>query len=298
MDVVTMSKRDISDLETQDNNSLIQWPAPAKINWFLHIIGKRQDGYHNLQTVFQFLDYGDQMTFQITDDGKISRDYEFGFDEQTDISMQAATELATYTSDSVGVRIGLTKKLPIGGGLGGGSSNAATTLIALNKLWNIGLERHQLAKIGLKLGADVPVFVMGHSAWAEGVGERLTPIQLDECWFLVVNPNIHVSTAKIFAHKHLTQAPEMMKIRALENGIDFGFGENQLEQIVRTEYPEVDAIFKWLNNHGQPRMSGSGGSVFMPINDREFGERLLKNKPKDLIGFVAKGLNRHPLIDI
>lgn len=274
------------------------WPAPAKINWFLHVVGKREDGYHNLQTVFQFLDYGDELTFELRDDGQIKRNYDFGISEQSDLCLRAAQKLKEHVKQSCGVSIGLNKRLPIGGGLGGGSSNAATTLIALNKLWKIGLNRAKLADIGLSLGADVPVFVMGQAAWAEGVGEQLTPVNLAEKWILVINPNIHVSTAEIFCHKHLTAGPQMMKIRALENGIDFEFGENQLEPIVRTEYPQVNAIIEWLSEYGKPRMSGSGGSVFMPLSDQQQGVELLEKKPANSIGFVAKGLNVHPLLDV
>jgi len=276
-----------------------RWPAPAKINWFLHVVGKRDDGYHDLQTVFQFLDYGDELTFELRDDGEIKRSYDLAINTQTDLCLRAAKMLKPYSLDKdCGVTIGLDKRLPMGGGLGGGSSDAATTLIALNHLWGIGLSRPELAKIGLELGADVPVFVMGRAAWAEGVGERLTPIELAENWLLVVSPNIHVSTAEIFCHKHLTARPQMMKIRALEKGIDPEFGENQLEAIVRADYPQVDAILEWLSEFGKPRMSGSGGSVFMPLIDQQQGLELLAKKPINSTGFVAKGLNTHPLLTL
>lgn len=279
------------------------WPAPAKINVFLHIVGKRADGYHNLQTAFQFVDYSDELSFDLRVDGIIDRSYDYGFDQASDLCMRAASLLkqrADTLNKSInhGVTVHLTKRLPMGAGLGGGSSDAATVLIALNYLWKLGLSRQELAEIGLSLGADVPVFVMGTASWAEGVGEQLTPISLPEPWLLVLNPNIEVSTAKIFSHKQLTGGLQMKRIRALENGIDFGFGENQLEPIVRSEYPEVDAIFKWLSDYGEPRMSGSGGSVFIPLLDRDQGVELLAHKPKDAIGFVAKGLNRHPLKDV
>ena len=156
--------------------------------------------------------------------------------------------------------------------------------------------RQELAQIGLKLGADVPVFVMGEAAWAEGVGEQLTPLKLAETWYLVLNPQINVSTAQIFSHKHLTRAPKIKKIRALEKGIDSTFGENQLEKIVLTEYPEVNAIFEWLSQHGKPRMSGSGGSVFLPLDNQQQGLELLKIKPSSSVGFIARGMNIHPLL--
>jgi 4-diphosphocytidyl-2-C-methyl-D-erythritol kinase len=274
------------------------WPAPAKINLFLHIVGKRADGYHNLQTVFQFVDYGDDLYFQINSQAKISRNYDLGFSEELDLCLRAAKLLKRYAAPECGVEIGITKRLPIGGGLGGGSSDAATVLIALNVLWDIGLSRQKLAEIGLSLGADVPVFVMGRSAWAEGVGEQLTPLKLAETWFLVLNPQISVSTAQIFSNKHLTPAPEMKKIRALEKGIDSSFGENQLEAIVRAEYPQVNSLIEWLSKYGQPRMSGSGGSVFMPVSSQQQGLEIFAKRPSYSVGFVAKGLNNHPLLSL
>ena len=206
-----------------------------------------------------------------------------------------------FVSQDCGVLIKLNKRLPMGGGLGGGSSDAATVLLALNALWGAGLSIDQLADIGLELGADVPVFVRGRSAWAEGVGELLTPINPPESWFVVLNPNIEVSTARIFSNKRLTPAPQMKRIRALEKGTDFvtaidsTFGINQLEAIVRDEYPEVNEIFEWLLMFGQPRMSGSGGSVFLPVSSEQAGLDILSRRPKNSVGFVAKGENFHPL---
>jgi len=272
------------------------WPAPAKINLFLHIVGKRPDGYHNLQTVFQFLDYGDDLFFKPRDDGQVIRQYDLGFSEDNDLCLQAAALLKPLADSDCGVSIDLIKRLPMGGGLGGGSSNAATTLIALNELWQINLSRDELADLGLKLGADVPVFVKGQAAWAEGVGEQLSPVELEENWYLVLNPQINVSTAQVFSNKHLTQAPEMKKIRALEKGIDSTFGENQLESIVRAEYPQVNALFEWLSQFGKPRMSGSGGSVYLPVSDQQIGLELLAKKPLSTSGFVARGMNIHPLL--
>ncbi len=276
----------------------IAWPAPAKINLFLHIVGKRTDGYHNLQTAFQFLDYGDDMFFSVNNSGTVTRRYDLGFSEEADLCLRAADLLKKYAAPELGVEIDMIKRLPMGGGLGGGSSDAATVLIALNQLWSTGLSRQELAELGLSLGADVPVFVMGRSAWAEGVGEQLTPIDLDEPWFVVLNPQINVSTAHIFTNKHLTAAPEMKKIRALEKGIDSSFGENQLEAIVRAEYPQVNSLIEWLSQYGEPRMSGSGGSVFMPVLDQQQGLEILAKRPSYSVGFVAKGLNNHPLLTI
>jgi len=279
-------------------SSDMAWPAPAKINLFLHIVGKRADGYHDLQTVFQFLDYGDDLYFDLNNQGRISRRYNLGFSEESDLCLRAAKLLSEYAPSKCGVEIGINKRIPMGGGLGGGSSDAATVLIALNVLWGLGLSREKLAELGLSLGADVPVFVMGRSAWAEGVGERLTPVELSEDWFLVLNPQISVSTAQIFTNKHLTPASEMKKIRALEKGIDSNFGENQLEAIVRAEYPQVNCLIEWLSEYGLPRMSGSGGSVFMPVSSQQYGIEILAKRPSYSVGFVAKGLNIHPLLDV
>lgn len=281
-----------------DTANAVAWPSPAKINLFLHIVGKRPDGYHNLQTAFQFLDYGDDLFFDINDSGEVVRSYDLGFSEESDLCLRAAHKLKEYAASEVGVTIGLTKRLPMGGGVGGGSSNAATVLIALNTLWGLGLSRQVLADIGLTLGADVPVFVMGQAAWAEGVGEQLWPIEPAEKWLVVLNPQISVSTAHIFSNKQLTTGPEIKRIRALEKGVDFSFGENQLEPLVRADYPEVDALLKWLSQYGQPRMCGSGGSVFLPVESQQLGLEILSKRPSYSVGFVAKGKNFHPLLDI
>ena len=285
-------------MSSTSSQSLDRWPAPAKINLFLHVVGKRPDGYHELQTIFQFLDYGDELKFQLNNLGRITRAYDYGFNEDSDLCLRAAHLLKEFACSDAGVEISLLKKIPQGGGLGGGSSDAATVLLALNELWELGLSRHRLAELGLKLGADVPVFVMGQSAWAEGVGERLTPIELEEKWFLVANPNICVSTAAVFANKHLTARPQMMKIRAFREATQLHFGENQLEPIVRAEYPQVDELFRWLAEYGEPRMCGSGGSVFLPISDQGYGLDVLKELPSFSSGFVAKGMNFHPLFEI
>jgi len=304
------------------------WPAPAKINLFLHVLAKRDDGYHELQTAFQFLSVGDELFFTLNENSEIRRAYDFGFSEADDLCLRAAHKLKPYAKPEHGVTIDLIKRLPMGGGLGGGSSDAATVLIALNQLWELGLSTSKLAEIGLELGADVPVFVEGRAAWAQGVGELLTPINACEDWYLVLNPNIEVSTAQIFkkvrdftktqvfSNKGLTLMPQMKKIRALEKGIgsealvgllkadlsgksecviDSTFGVNQLEAIVREEYPEVNDLLEWLSQFGQPRMSGSGGSVFLPVGSKQAGLEILARRPSDSAGFVAKGENFHPL---
>ncbi len=300
--------KDVTDFMLTESDDHC-WPAPAKINLFLHVVGKRSDGYHLLQTAFQFLNYGDELVFSINDSGRIERDYDFGFSEESDLCMRAARQLKRFSDSRCGVVIGMKKNLPMGGGLGGGSSDAATVLIALNKLWGLKLSRDTLSQIGLGLGADVPVFIGGQAAWAEGIGEILTPINPVESWYLVLNPGVEVSTVEIFSNKRLTPRPEMKKIRALEKGtnspqseneangyvIDSTFGENQLEEIVRAEYPEVNELLEWLSQFGQPRMSGSGGSVFLPVGSEQAGLEILHKRPLNSAGFVAKGENFHPL---
>ena len=303
--------KDSNEAKGPQSDPSYPWPAPAKINLFLHVVGKRADGYHNLQTAFQFLSFGDDLFFKLNTAGKIARAYDLGFSEQNDLCLRAAKKLHHFADPQCGVTIDLIKRLPMGGGLGGGSSDAATVLIALNRLWNVGLGTQALMDIGLELGADVPVFVAGRAAWAEGVGERLTPITPPESWYLVLNPNVEVSTAQIFSNKHLTPTPEMKKIRALEKDstseagespisecvIDSNFGVNQLEEIVRVEYPEVNDLLEWLSQFGKPRMSGSGGSVFLPVGSEELGLEILQRRPSNSAGFVAKGENFHPLFE-
>ena len=279
------------------DSELGPWPAPAKLNLFLHVVGQREDGYHLLQTIFQFIDFADELFFTITDDGVISRSYDYGFSEQQDLCLRAAHLLKPFAKSYQGVSIKLYKRLPMGGGLGGGSSDAATVLIALNQLWGLGLSRLQLAEIGLELGADVPVFIMGQAAWAEGIGEQLTPIKLYEPWYLVLIPNVEISTAQVFSNKHLTATPRMKKIRALESTQQSQFGENQLQDIVVDNFPEVAKSLDWLLQFGPARMTGSGACVFMPVADRASGMKILKQRPENSDGFVAKGLNIHPLFD-
>lgn len=286
------------------------WPAPAKINLFLHIVGRRPDGYHLLQTVFQFLDYGDELRFGVTDDGRIIRTHELpGVPEEMDLTLRAARLLQEATGHDKGAAITLTKRLPAGGGLGGGSSDAATTLIALNEIWGTGLSAAQLAALGLQLGADVPVFVRGQAAWAEGVGEVLTPAEPLESSYVVVVPPVHVSTALVFGEfareRQLTPHTPARTIRDLR-GPDGRIGngqndlfQNDLEGLVRKRYPAVERAFQFLMSYGQPRMTGSGGCVFLEVADVEQGKRILTKlpdvSPKGFTGFVARGMNRHPL---
>lgn len=275
---------------------LTSWPAPAKLNLFLHVTGRRADGYHLLQTVFQFLDYGDEIRFSVRADGRIMRTRPLvGVPEDRDLCVRAARALQQAAGVTLGADIELEKRLPQGGGLGGGSSDAATTLLALNELWRIHWDPPKLAELGLKLGADVPVFVRGSAAWAEGVGEVLVPVELPQPWYVVVVPPVLVSTAAVFADPELTRHSPAITIR------DFYEGRvrNDLTPVVRRRYPEVDTALTWLGQFGDARMTGSGGCVFLPVADVHAGEMILKalarELPRPYSGFVARGLNAHPI---
>jgi 4-diphosphocytidyl-2-C-methyl-D-erythritol kinase len=269
------------------------WPAPAKLNLFLHVTGRRPDGYHELQTVFQFLDVGDLLWFDTTPPRGI--ELQAGLPDippGENLVERAARRLRDYTGCQRGVRIRLHKRLPTGGGLGGGSSDAATTLVALNALWDLALSLDQLAELALGLGADVPVFVRGAAAWAEGIGERLTPLpELDEPWYLVVDPQVSVSTAEIFSDPALTRNGPSLKIADLLPGV----GVNHLEPVVVRRYPEVGKALDWLSKHQPARMTGSGACVFARCLDRNQAEALLRQLPAPWKGFVARGCNRSPL---
>lgn len=268
------------------------WSAPAKLNLFLHITGRRPDGYHLLQTVFQFLDYADQLTFNITENGKVMQMIPLsGIDEGDDLTVRAAILLQAETKTEKGVEIYLNKSIPVGAGLGGGSSDAATTLLVLNELWGANLERTRLVELALQLGADVPVFVAGHAAWAEGVGEILTPIEPEERWYAVMVPPVQVSTQRVFEELGLTAYGPPSKIR------DFHAGRvrNDLEVVVRRCYPDVDRALQWLAQFGEARITGSGACVYLPVKDQGEGAQIVERRPEWLEGFVARGVNRHPL---
>ena len=270
-----------------------RWPAPAKLNLFLHITGRREDGYHLLQTVFQFVDYGDWLEFDLRDDGRVCRvDALEGVAPEDDLTVRAARLLQQESGCERGVDIRIDKRLPMGGGLGGGSSDAATTLVALNQLWKLGFSEDRLAELGLALGADVPVFVRGRAAWAEGVGEVLEPIELSEPWFLVIVPPCHVPTAEIFRDPELTRDAQSLKIPAFLSGQ----GINVCEAVVRKRYPEVDKALNWLAEYGEARMSGTGACIFAPFADEAQARRVFDRMPAQWRGFVAKGLNQSPLL--
>lgn len=286
------------------------FPAPAKINLFLHIVGQRADGYHLLQTVFRLLDYCDTIYLKPTDHQTIRRANDVpGVPENDDLCIRAARLLQQHTGCTRGVEIMVQKNIPMGGGLGGGSSDAATVLLALNRLWELGLPRQTLLELGLKLGADVPFFIYGTNAWAEGVGEQLQPIQLHDAYYVVLTPDVHVSTAQIFANKQLTKDsnPQIMSTFsgvAQLNAANSGGGNikpefiNCLEKVVCSLYPEVFDCLSWLKQYGDARMSGSGASVFLEVSNQEIANSICNERPASVRGFVAKGLNQHPLIGL
>ena len=269
------------------------WPAPAKLNLFLHVTGRRADGYHLLQTVFQFLDQGDSLEFEVRSDGKIlRREGPVEVPEAEDLSLRAAHLLRERSGTRLGAAIGLRKILPLGGGLGGGSSDAATTLVALNRLWDTGLEASALMALGLELGADVPVFVGGEAAWGEGIGEKLTPVALPETWYLVIAPPCRVATREIF------QAPELTRNSAPITIARFRAGEyrNDLEPVVRKRHPEVAQALDWLGERALARLTGSGACVYAAFEEQSAARRLLEALPRGWQGFVARGCNRSPLL--
>ena len=271
--------------------------SPAKVNLFLHITSKRNDGYHNLQTIFQLLDYGDEIEFNNRNDGQINRIYgNEDISTDADLIIQSALTMQKLAPSNSGVDIGITKKIPLGGGLGGGSSNAATTLIVLNKLWNLGLQKKELISIGKKIGADVPVFIDGRSSWAEGIGEILSPINLPEYFYLVVSIKKHISTQEIFRHKALTISPLQRKIT------DFSLVSNPhndcLDAAIELESEIKDALMhlNLTENHiDQARMTGSGSCVFVAFENENDALIAKDELPSKWLGFVAKAINQSPL---
>ncbi|KJF88203.1 4-(cytidine 5'-diphospho)-2-C-methyl-D-erythritol kinase [Photobacterium leiognathi] len=270
-----------------------QWPAPAKLNLFLYITGQRPNGYHDLQTLFQFVDYGDTLTITPRRDNQILLTPAIkGVKTEDNLIYRAAEALRQAANCDLGADIHIDKILPMGGGLGGGSSNAATTLVALNHLWQTNLSVDELAEIGLKLGADVPVFVRGTSAFAEGVGEKLQPAEPEEKWFLVAKPDISIATVDIFTHPDLPRNTEKRSLDALLRGVY----ENDCEKIVRSLNPEVDQALSWLLEYAPSRLTGTGACVFSEFNTQEEANAILKILPDWLHGFVAKGVNTSPLM--
>ena len=275
-------------------SSTLTYQSPAKLNLFLHITGRRPDGYHQLQTVFQLVDLCDSLTFTTA---KLPAGVLSLRCDQTEVPLgnnlilRAASMLRELAGrPQLAAEITLQKRIPMGGGLGGGSSNAAVTLLALNELWELGMSRQQLMDLGLELGADVPVFVLGHSAWATGVGEKLEILELPARYYLILWPQVHVATGDIFSHQQLTRDSAAIRIA------DFlaGRGRNDCEKVVRMLYPEVDDAMNWLIQFGQTRLTGTGSCVFASFDSQQDAEKVLDQVPPRFKGFVACGLNRLP----
>lgn len=277
-------------------------PSPAKVNHFLHITGRRDDGYHLLQTCFQFVDHGDELVFEQRDDSQIvlKPDNMQGIPNATNLIYRIACALQEAAHSEAGATITVQKRLPIGAGLGGGSSNAATTLLGLNVLWELHWPLEKLLNLGLRFGADIPVFIYGHAALAEGIGELLTPIELEESWLAVITPPCQVISAKMYADSELTRNTPAFRIEHLAKGEfknNFSELRNDFESLVRRRYPDVDEAMKWLSNFGEPRLSGSGASVFACFATEEAAKNVIDRLPAHLKGFVAKGLNKSPAVE-
>ncbi|HET6264857.1 MAG TPA: 4-(cytidine 5'-diphospho)-2-C-methyl-D-erythritol kinase [Usitatibacter sp.] len=275
------------------------FPAPAKLNLFLHVIGRRPDGYHMLQSVFTLIDRCDEVRLRVRDDGQVRRTAELpGVPESEDLAVRAALLLKEASGSPKGVDIEIEKRIPLGAGLGGGSSDAATVLLALDRLWETGFGADALAELGAALGADVPFFIHGSSAWVEGVGERITPIELPCLWYLVLTPPVAVPTGVVFAAPELTRNTEPLKMedfsaQPLESvGPRF---RNDLEPVVTARYPIVREHLEWLRRHADARMTGSGSCVFASFATREEAQSVLDRLPAPMQGFVAQGIGHHPL---
>ncbi len=265
------------------------WPAPAKLNLFLHITGRRSDGYHQLQTVFQFLDIHDDVFLKVNPDGEILASHSHpGFDEENDLTLRAARILQAETGCRSGVEIELVKNLPVGGGIGGGSSDAATVLLALNYLWDTGLSQQELAHLGLQLGADVPVFIHGRACWAEGVGEEIQSVELPEPVYLLVYPKVHVSTGQIFSAAELTRNTSPIKIA------DFLAGQtrNDCEAVVRAQVPEVDEAMRWLDQYAPARLTGTGSCVYAQFDSHQLAQQAADQLQQDWQTWVTRGCNQ------
>lgn len=272
------------------------WPAPAKLNLFLHVVGRRADGYHDLQTVFRILDWGDTVHLGPGSDGRIRRigPSAPGVEAADDLVVRAAELLRTSVNCAYSADIRVEKRIPTGGGFGGGSSDAATVLVALNALWGLGLSVDALATLGCRLGADVPVFIRGHNAWAEGVGERLTPISLPPAWYLLVDPGVHVPTPELFRASDLTRDAAPAKIADFASGTLL---DNAFEPVLRRREPAVEAVFQALARVGSPRLTGSGGGCFVEFDSLRDAERARSELPAELRAWVVGGAERSPLLD-
>ena len=279
--------------------------APAKLNLFLHVLGRRRDGYHELQTLFQLLDFGDRVALESRADGQIRRRKgPPGVAADADLAVRAARLLKAACGAPDGCDIVIDKRIPVGSGLGGGSSDAAAVLVGLNALWKLGLSGERLAQLGFELGADVPVFVGGHSAWAEGVGEKLRPVSLGDRWYLVLTPKCEVSTAAIFGAPALTRnspaltidrfirGPASGRVRKLDFGALWRATRNDCEPVVRKACAPVDAAFNWLESYAEARLTGTGASIFAPFPSAEEATRVLNRLPGEFRGIVARGVDQ------
>jgi 4-diphosphocytidyl-2-C-methyl-D-erythritol kinase len=270
------------------------WPAPAKLNLFIHVVGRREDGYHEIQSAIQFLDFGDRLYIDTRPDKRVVRPSgpaEVAQDE--DLATRAARALQIAAGVATGAEIHVEKRIPMQAGLGGGSSDAATVLVALNRLWGLDLSPSELARIGLTLGADVPVFVHGRAAWVEGIGERLGPVSLPEPWYAVVRPPVTVSTAEIYGAPELTRNSPRITISDFASGA----GGNDFEPVVRARYPAVARILDWLGGFGPARLTGTGACVFAAFDDEAAARDVIARLPTGCEGFIARGRNRSPLLD-
>ena len=275
-----------------DPAATIRVAAPAKINLFLHIVGRRPDGYHLLQTAFRMLDWGDEITLRRRDDGAILRTTDIpGVPAESDLVVKAARALQAATGSTFGAEIGVSKQIPMGGGLGGGSSDAASVLLALNRIWGCGLSRQRLQEIGLTLGADVPFFIFGETAFAEGVGEDLTPLSVLPAWYVMVAPSVFVPTSEIFSDPLLTRDSEILIMQAFATHTT----RNDMQATACKKFPKVAEALDWLSQYGAARMSGSGACIFAPFDTKEAAEQVLAKAPQGLKVWVAEGLDRHPL---
>ncbi len=269
-----------------------RWPAPAKLNLMLRIVGQRDDGYHLLQTVFQFVDLCDWLIFHPADDGNVRLVRTIsGVPEEDDLTVKAANLLKAETGCELGVRIEVDKKLPMGGGLGGGSSDAATTLMVLNELWGLGLTKEKLLRMGLSLGADVPVFIFGHSSWGEGVGEKLSKIDIPEQWVVIIKPDCHVNTGEIFCAKNLTRNSKSIKM------LDFIEGDHQNDclAVVSASYPLVRKALDALSEYSEARLTGTGACVFAQFDSYDVAIDAYSRLKGNWVVYLAKGLNQSPL---
>ena len=273
--------------------------APAKLNLFLHVLSKRTDGYHNIQTAFQLISLYDHIFIKTNTSGNIRRiSGHHAIQECDDLTIKAAQILKPFCENQSGADIFIKKNIPMGGGLGGGSSDAATTLIALNALWQCHLSQKKLQELAVKLGADVPFFVFGQNAWAEGIGEKLTPFSIAMRDYLVIAPNETVSTREVFESLELTKDRIPLKIAGFSDELDLKNLANDLEKGVLKKFKGIALVFDWLDQFGQAKMTGSGSCIFIPLNSIDIGKEILDKKPQDTVGFIVKGLNSHPHLNL